>query len=258
MCEPVSLGVATAATGALGAYGNYQSQQAAADAANRSAKEQYKYQLKIREDAWTRERNLYRAKIDQYNKQVQENQAAAGRAYGAEQRRLNETFRQAAFQNQAQLISLAQKQGQTRAALQPGRSATRAEALDFAAFGRNQAIMAENLISARQAMVYNTDEIRNQLKGANRRAYGSVAIQPQPGVAPVAPTMQAGPSQMGLFTDLASAGVSGFSAYQSMQAPKAFDNTPPPGGGTGAIDYGAFNLNNTDPFTTIPIYPANF
>ena len=255
----MATGAASAGSGALKAFGNYQSQQAAADAANKSAVEQYKYQLKIRENNWARERNLYRTKIDQYNKQVRENNSAAGRAYSAEQRRLNETFNQAAFQNQAQLISLAQRQGTTRATMLSGRTADRAAALDLAALGRNQAIMAENLIGARQAMTYNTDEIRNQLKGANRRAYSTVAIQPQPGVAPLPPTLRAGPSQTGLFADLAGAAASGLSAYSGLQAPPGFTN--PPGGGGGSslgIDYSPFNLNSTDPFNTIPIYDSKF
>lgn len=214
MCAPVALGVASFATGALGAYGQYQSGQAQAAAANAATRSNYKYQLKMRERNWDRERAVYGQKVHQFDRQVTENSMAANRAYAAEQRRLNEVYKQAAFSQQGQLQKLLNQQGQMAARGDTtGKSASRVDNSGLAQYGRNLAIRSESLQSARQRMLSVNEETRRSLISENNRLYGNVAIAPQLGVAPPTPTMQQGPSKFSLLTGLGSSALSGYQSY---------------------------------------------
>lgn len=219
MCAPIALGVASFATGALGAVGQHQSASAQASAANAAATSNYKYQLKMRERSWDRERYRYGQQLHQYNMQTQENYSAAQKAYSSEQRRLNEIFRKAAFDQQGMLTQVAGSQGKMTAAGRSGRSADRINNSLLSAYGRNQAIQAESLLSAQNAYTAATGTIRDQLRNSNRDAFNAVAINPQPGIAPPPPVMQQGPSGIGLMSGLLSAGVSGFQTYNNLKAP---------------------------------------
>ena len=223
MCSPIALGVASFATGAMGAVGQHQSASAQASAANAAATSNYKYQLKVRERAWDRERHVYGRKLFEHDEQLKENNLAAQRAYSGEQRKLNEAYRQAAFSNQAMVTQLLGMEGKGTAARgMTGRTADRMDASQLAAFGRNQAILAQSLTSARQAGEFRKDSIRRELKNTNRQAYSEVAIAPTPGVAPPPPTMQPGPSGLGLLAGLGSAAVDGYGTYNQLKAPPAY------------------------------------
>lgn len=227
MCAPVALGVASFATGALGAVSQHQSATAQANAANAASRSNYKYQLKMRERNWDRERFRYSTQVQQYKNQVGENNSAAAKAYASEQRKLNEIFRSAAFSNQGRLSQLLGAQGKMAAAGRTGRSADRVSNSLMANFGRNQAIQAESLVSAKQAYTSRTESVRDQLRNANNNAFQQVAIAPQAGVAPPQPVMQQGPSGLGLMTGLLGAGVSGYGAYQQYKAPDTVIPTIP-------------------------------
>lgn len=239
MCAPVALGVATAATGVIGAFGQ---QRAAADqarAANAANTQNYKYQLKMRERSWDRERYRYNNQVSNYENQLYENNSAAAKAYASEQRRVNEVFTQAAFNNQSQITQLLSSQGKMAAAGRSGKSADRIEGSLMAAYGRNQAIQAESLMSARQSYKTRTENIRDRLRQGNNDAFQQVAINPMPGVAPPQPVMQKGPSGFGLFTGILGAGLSGYGAYQQYKAPTTaipsipmIPTTPTPAPGT--------------------------
>ena len=74
----------------------------------------------------------------------------------------------------------------------------------MAAYGRNQAINAESLISAGNRMIFNNENIRRQQMSANNRAYSNVALRPVAGFAPPPPVMMPGPSPLGLIGGIAS------------------------------------------------------
>lgn len=228
MCAPVALGVASAVAGGIGAVGQHQSASAQASAQNAAATNNYKYQLKVRERNWDRERFKYNVALGQYKDQTQENASAAQRAYSATQMKLNDKYREAAFRNQAMAAKLLESQGAMAARGMTGRSAQRVDSQVFQAFGRNQAIMAENLFSARTSAEYANEGTRRELLSANRKAYNKVAIQPMPGVAPPPPVMTPGPSGLGLAAGLINAGVSGFSTYESLKAPPTALPNPNP------------------------------
>lgn len=227
MCAPVALGVASFATGAIGAVAQHRAASAQASAANAAATSNYKYQLKMRERSWDRERFRYSTQKKQYKEQLFENQSAAAKAYASEQRRLNEIYAQAALNTQGRLSQLLGQQGKMAAAGRSGRSAERVSDSLIAAYGRNQAIQAESLLSAGLAYNTRTANIRDSLRRDNRAAFNQVAINPMPGVAPPQPVMQQGPSGLGLAAGLLGAGVQGYGAYQQYKAPPtAIPNIP--------------------------------
>ncbi len=218
MCAPaVALGVASAAAGGIGAIGQHQSASAQASAQNAAAINNYKYQLKVRERKWDQTRHVYGRKIQQFEETVDENQMAAARGYAAAQRNLNNQFSQAAFNQEGRLAKLVRSQGNFAAAGRTGRSVDRLNAEQMMQYGRGNAVMAENLMSAQTGYRNKTEGLNRELLSANRKAYSDVAIAPQPGVAPVAPTMMPGPSGLSLAGDLLGAATSGVNAADQLK-----------------------------------------
>jgi hypothetical protein len=217
MCEPISLGIATAASGAMGAIGSHQSASAQANATNQAAINNYKYQLKVRERNWDQTRNVYGQKVHQYHQTIDENQMAAARGYNAAQMNLTEQFRQAAFGNENRLAKLVRSRGNFAASNRTGRSTDRLAAEQMMQFGRGNAVMAENLMTGQNKYTRQTENLNRQLLSANRQAYSKVAVAPQPGVAPVAPTMMPGPSGLSLASGLLDAGMSGVNTADQMK-----------------------------------------
>jgi hypothetical protein len=217
MCEPIS--IMTAAAGGLSAIGSHQSASAQANAANSAATSNYKYQLKVRERSWDRERHRYGTQLQQYKNAVNENGLAAQRAYASAQTKLNEKFADAAFRNQGMAVKMLESSGQLAAKGRTGKSAQRAQSASMAAFGRNQATLTESLLSATLGTNETNRSLRRELISSNNQAYSKVAIAPQPGVAPPPPTMTPGPSGLALAGGLLAAGASGFSTYEQLKPP---------------------------------------
>ena len=217
MCAPaIALGAASAAASGMSAIGQHQSASAQASAQNQAAINNYKYQLKVRERKWDQTRHVYGQKIHQFNQTVDENQMAAARGYAAAQRNLNSQFSKAAFNQEGRLAKLVRSQGNFAAAGRTGRSVDRLGAEQMMQYGRGNALMAENLIGAQAGYDNKTESLNRQLLSANRKAYSDVAIAPQPGVAPVAPTMMPGPSGLSLASGLLSAGMAGVNTTDQM------------------------------------------
>ncbi len=217
MCAPaVALGVASAAASGIGAIGQHQSASAQAAAQNKAAVGNYKYQLKVRERNWDRERFRYNRQLVQYDTQVAENSMAAQRAYAGEQNKLNNIYKTAAVKQQGNLVALLQNSGKGAAAGRVGRSAQRLDSDLVGQFGRNQAIAAESLMGAQMAYDDRTGALRREQIGANNKAYEQVAINPQEGVAPPPPVMTPGPSGLGLAAGLVQAGIGGVSTANSL------------------------------------------
>ena len=209
MCAPIALGVASAVAGGMGAIGQHQSASAQAAAQNKAAVGNYKYQLKVRERNWDRERFRYNRQLVQYDSQVRENSMAAQRAYAGEQNKLNNIYKTAAVKQQGNLVTLLQNSGKAAASGRSGRSVQRLDSDLVGQFGRNQAIQAESLMGAQMAYDDRTGALRREQIGANNEAYEKVAVNPQAGVAPPPPVMTPGPSGLGLASGLLSAGIGG-------------------------------------------------
>jgi hypothetical protein len=118
-----------------------------------------------------------------------------------------------------------------------GGSAARLNQSMLAQFGRNNATIAANLSSARDATMQRSEDIRRQLQGANQKAYSQVALKPIAGIAP--PKPQLSDPTIGLVGGLLGAAAGGIGAFNKLQAPSAGN-----WGGSGA--------SNFQPNTTIP------
>jgi hypothetical protein len=208
--------------GVLGAAGSFGQSAMGASASNKAAIRQYKHDLAIREGNWNKEQSVYRSKIVDYKNNYDENYSAAGRAYAAEQTRMNEMFDQVAFQKQDMLTQLLQSQGQLGASEKYGKSAARMNTATLGAFGRNNAIIAANLASARTAAMQRNEDTRLQLQGANNKAWSQVAIGPTATLAPLAPEMKK-PDYLGLALGIGSAVGSGIMKNNAKKAPNGFD-----------------------------------
>lgn len=221
MCAPV-VGILSAASSAVGAIGGHQSAQAQADYQNESAIRNYKHALMVREAKWYNQLATWNNQRTDYKKTIGENHLAAGRSYAAEQERLNEQYKQAAFTNQNMLGQLLQQSGMAQASGQTGQSAQRQQVMQLAAYGRNNAVIAENLASAKNAMKMRNEQVWYQQKSANNQAWNNVAMAPVQDVAPPVPVMAPGPSGLGLAAGLLGAAATGVGAFSNLQAPKGF------------------------------------
>jgi len=192
MVLPLIFGAANAGLGIFGAISGAQQQNAATDLANRQAIEVYKRQAQMRADAYSASIAIYNNKKVRYQEQLIENQTAAGKAYVAEQVKLNELLKGMRFKSQAMNIEQAQAQGKVAASGRSGVTAGRLSAMVAAAAGRNQAIMSEQFAGAVQSARRNNENTRDQLRISNRNAYWNVGAPPVPGVAPLPPMMRDG------------------------------------------------------------------
>ena len=126
------------------------------------------------------------------------------------------------FGTQDNSIQLARMQGQGTATGVSGKSAARIGNDSLAAFGRNQAKIAESLFSGQLRYGQNVQDIRNRLESARNNAYSKVAIAPRKPVPLMAPYQSKGPSGFSLLSDLAGAAATGYGTYTDLNAPKPF------------------------------------
>ena len=242
----------------MGAVGSHQQAQAQADYQNEVSRRNYEHAVKTREAEWQGQLSIWNNKKVDFQNQLDSNYAAADRAYAAEQSRLNEGFMQAAFQKQDMLAQLMQGRGDIAASGRSGKSVAKMDQAMLAAFGRNNAIISENLRSARSGMIQRNEQTRLQLQSGNNQAWSSVGMAPIPGVAPLAPTMVAGPSGIGLASGILGGVASGLSTLGNLKAPDAgsgdtskYNFNPGP---TDSKHYGPAFGNNYVPYTSKPSY----
>ena len=203
--------------GIASSVGQFASGQAQAAAQNKAAIQNYEYQIAQRENKWRQTLSAWGHKRLEYKQAVQENEAAAWAGYTQEQTRLNEVYKDVKFKNQDALIQLIDAQGKMAASGQSGNTARRMQVAAMAAYGRNQAINAESLISARNRMINSNDNIRRQQMSANNRAYSQVALRPIAGFAPPPPVMTPGPSPLSLIGGIGSAVAGGIGEMNALQ-----------------------------------------
>jgi len=218
-----------------------------ASANNAAAKAEYKYQIAKRDADWKQTLSVWGHKKNDYYNQIDSNYDAVGRSYAAEQTRLNETFMQAAFQKQDMLTQLIQgsKVGEVS-----GKSAAKLNQATLAAYGRNNATIAENLASARNAMIQRNEDYRRQLMSSNNKAWSEVALKPTETFAPQPPQMQGvdpTAALIGLAGGIGSA-VFGGLAKKPGEAYKNDPKPPPPPGGDKSWGYEGYK-----PTVPIPI-----
>ena len=207
----------------MGAIGGHQSAQDQANYTNEQLTRNYKHNLLIRETKWNNSLNDWNNRRTDYSQTVLANREAAGRAYSAEQERLNEMYQKAAFSKQDMLTKLLQASGLAQASGRSGNSAQRLQTMHLAAYGRNNAVLAENLASAKNAMKSRNEQVWYQQMSENNKAWNQVSMAPVPDIAPPRPEMVAGPSGIGLAAGLLGAAAQGASAFGALKAPSAGD-----------------------------------
>ena len=104
MCSPVAASFGSSAVSAIG--GAMQ-----ASAANKAAKRDYEYKLKVRENRWMRRRSGYQTKIVQYKTNLSEANIAAQRAYSKSQTSLNNIRAKAMLDHQEDFKSMLKAEG---------------------------------------------------------------------------------------------------------------------------------------------------
>ena len=160
-------------------------------------------------------------KADQlYNEHINLNEQTARTAVDAEHVRLEEIQNEIAFKNQDLIIEALMKQGAARARGVSGRSAEKIVQSELAAYGRQEAILAESFISGVRDVRSTLKEIGQDKKSANLAAFANKMLKP--GQLPVRP--------MPLKTPVAQ--------FQYPRAIQEFDFGPEPVGGYRAPDTG--------------------
>ena len=213
------LGIAQAGLGIMSAFGANSAATAQANAENKYRKKVYQQQI----DEWNR-KNLesnarYKAKLNMYDEQIDNNAVGASRAKFAQQRKLNQMYSQNQLRQQAAGVQQAQAIGNVNAREVSGKSQDRLRGSTLAAFGRNQAIRQQNLMNARQETTMGMEEVNRQQNLANRGAHADVMFAPTYSKAPVAPMAAQGPSNMSLYAGIGNSLMTGIGTASELTAP---------------------------------------
>jgi len=147
----------------------------------------YQYNLAIRDFDYSNQARQFNESERIYGLQLGFNNQAAQVAYEAENRKFQETLTGMAFEQQDMLVKMLQEEGQLQASGASGRSAGKAIASAMASYGRNQAIMAESLVSAKKENKISMREINTQKYGADLNAQSRRMLQPMKAPDPMAP-----------------------------------------------------------------------
>jgi hypothetical protein len=152
-----------------------------------TALQDWRYDLKIADIQDRTNIAAYNKSLQTYGLQAGFNNVAAANAYSAEIRKLQEQTSEMAFQNQDVVIQALQEAGKAQASGRAGRSAGKALHSVLAAAGRNQAILAESLVSARAAHRQANEKIATDKYGADLQAWANTMIKPIATARPDAP-----------------------------------------------------------------------
>lgn len=186
-------------------------------------------------------KRIYGIQLQQATEQIGLNRAAANRAYISEQRRLNEAFASAAFEKQGLISNLSQVQGTNAAAEVFGRSAERIRGIEgLGNYGRQQAILADNLSRAAGQTGFNMEEIQRQNEMADINTLRPVSVPPSTqAIGQFRPGFGSGSSGGGANTGLmiGNALLQGVSTYLQFRPPSGGNTFS--GGGLGTFS-GAF------------------
>ena len=184
MCSPAAIGPAVGAIGSA----------AQASQANKAARREYEYKLKVRERKWMQTRSTYQSKKVQFEQEVDQANIAAQRAYSRTQQQLNNARSLAILENQEDFKKMLANEGMVEVSAAErgvrGRSVARQLVQNSANFGISQAMRSRGLTQAGYQARETYGDINRQLKGQLNQSFSRVAIQPIPDFAPPKPVMQ--------------------------------------------------------------------
>lgn len=138
----------------------------------------WQYNLRIQDFEYASQMKQYAKSEKIYGQQLTFNQMAQAAANEAEYRKLEDSMKEIAFQNQDIVIKALQSEGTAAVKGQQGRSAEKMEQAEFAALGRNQAILAESLLSAKADTEAAIRKIATDKFGADLAAEANRMLRP--------------------------------------------------------------------------------
>ena len=203
MCLPIIVAVGAAVVGAVGSIAAYSQQQQEVSYQNAVAHQQYLNQTAAYEQS---ERS--------YKEQIRLNSEAANRAYTSEQGKLAAEFRKASEEAQKRSVTAIQQQGTVLASGRSGQSIGLLMADADRSYGRDFAMLGQNLAYANQDYFTGTESIFNQAQSQQNVAAS------QRMVAPTSPIPMPGPSGVALVAGIGSSVMGGLSTYASLKPPK--------------------------------------
>jgi hypothetical protein len=154
---------------------------------DQTALNDYRNSLAIREFDYANQMRQYQQSERIYGMQLGFNNQAAQVAYEAENRRFQETLTGMAFEQQDMLVQMLQQEGELQASGVSGRSSGKALASALASYGRNQAVMAESLVSADKETRATRRGIATDKYSADLGAFSKRMLEPMKAPAPMAP-----------------------------------------------------------------------
>jgi hypothetical protein len=152
-----------------------------------SAVRDYQNNLAIRDYDYSNQMRQFGESEKIYGLQLGYNNQAAQVAYEAENRKFQESLTSMAFDQQDMLVKMLQEEGQLQARGVSGRSAGKTLASAMAGYGRNQAILAESLVSANKESNVSRRQIATEKYGADLNANSRRMLQPLRAPDPVVP-----------------------------------------------------------------------
>jgi hypothetical protein len=138
----------------------------------------WQYQLKIQDHEYRSQMRQYAKSEQIYGQQLTFNKMAADAAKEAEYRKLQDSTNEIAFQNQDIVIKSMAMEGAAAVKGQQGRSADKNVQSVFASLGRNQAILAESLLSAKADTTAAMKKIATDKFGADIAAQAARMLKP--------------------------------------------------------------------------------
>ena len=158
-----------------------------ADFKDANAQQSYNYSMQIRNYQQDSMNRQYMKSEDLFAEQLSYNARSAAAAKETQLRALSEEAQKFAFENENQIIQSLVREGQFRARGMTGRSAQKVGQAQLAALGRNQAVMAESMVSAKRNTKAQLREIQRQHFAADMGAYARRMLNPGELPEPVKP-----------------------------------------------------------------------
>ena len=158
---------------------NKQNEETLASWKDATANQDWQYALKIQDFEYRSQLRQYQKSEQLYGQQLSYNKMAQQAAEEAERRRLEDAVNEIAFQNQDLVIKSLESEGAAAVKGQQGRSAAKGDQSVVAALGRNQAILAESLISAKGETEAAMKKIAADKYGADLAAQAARMLKPE-------------------------------------------------------------------------------
>ena len=146
---------------------------------DKTNKQDWQYNLKIQDHEYSSQMRQYNKSNEIADQQLTFNAMAQKVANEAEYRKLEDSTKEIAFQNQDLIIKAVQSEGAAAVKGQQGRSADKAGQAELASLGRNQAILAESLLSARGDTEAAMKKIATDRFGADLAANAARMLKPE-------------------------------------------------------------------------------